>query len=134
MKSEGLYSLTFTLRQAEHCNQGGLSKDKSQRTFASKTVFCTTIYRRYPELNAYLTVIYISDISLQVKQTVNPVHLLQKTIGYTPIMQAPWGVIRLPTDVLRGSSGVPAPTNTLNRTSSFRTPPLLYNQSIVRFT
>ena len=46
----------------------------------------------------------------------------------------PWGVIRLPTDVLRGSSGVPAPTNTVNRTSSFRTPPLLYNQSIVRFT
>ena len=39
MKSEGLYSLTFTLRQAEHCNQGGLFKDKSQRTFASKTVF-----------------------------------------------------------------------------------------------
>ena len=39
MKSEGLYSLTFTLRQAEHCNQGGLFTDKSQRTFASKTVF-----------------------------------------------------------------------------------------------
>ena len=49
MKSEGLYSLTFTLRQADHCNQGGLFKDKSQRTFASKTVFCTTIYRGYPE-------------------------------------------------------------------------------------
>ena len=134
MKSEGLYSLTFTLRQAEQCNQGGLFKDKSQRTFASKTVFCTTLYRRYPEFNAYLTVIYISGISLQVKQTVNPVHLLQKTIGYTQIVQAPWGVVRLPTDVLRGSSGVPAPTNTVNRTSSFRTPPLLYNQSIVRFT
>ena len=43
----GAVFIDTTLRQADHCNQGWLFKDKSQRTFASKTVFCTTIYRRY---------------------------------------------------------------------------------------
>ena len=98
MKSEGLYSLTFTLRQAEHCNQGGLFKDNLKELLSQKRFFARQFI--------YILKRYIAVGEANGKSST---FTIKKTIGYTQIVWVPCGVIRLPTDVLRGSSGVPAP-------------------------